>query len=99
LGLAVGAQILVAETAHDLEIAVVAADHEQLLEELRRLRQGVERALRDSARYQVVAGALGRRARQERRLDLEESLPAHGVADRLADLVPQDQVALHARPP
>ena len=48
LGLAVGAQVLVAEAAGDLVVALDAADHQQLLEELRRLRQRVELA-RDSA--------------------------------------------------
>ena len=42
LGLAVEAQVLVAEAAHDLEVAVEARDHEQLLEELRRLGERVE---------------------------------------------------------
>ena len=36
LGLAIEAQILVAEAAHDLEVAVEARHHEQLLEELGR---------------------------------------------------------------
>ena len=44
LGLAVGAQVLVAEAAGDLEVAFDAGDHEQLLVLLRRLRQGVEAA-------------------------------------------------------
>ena len=43
-GLAVGAQVLVAETARDLVVAVHAGHHQQLLEQLRRLRQGVELA-------------------------------------------------------
>ena len=73
-GLAVGAQILVAEAAHDLEILLEAADHQQLLEDLRRLRQRVELAGIDAAGHQIVARALRRRARHERRLDLEESL-------------------------
>ena len=41
-GLTVGPQVLVAEAAHDLEITVIARDHQQLLERLRRLRQRVE---------------------------------------------------------
>jgi hypothetical protein len=44
LGLAVGAQVLVAEAAHDLVVAVEAGNHQQLFEQLRRLRQGVELA-------------------------------------------------------
>ena len=50
LGLAVGAQVLVAEAAGDLVVALEAADHQQLLEQLRRLRQRVERAGLDPRR-------------------------------------------------
>ena len=42
LRLAVGAQVLIAEAARDLEILVEAGDHQDLLEDLRRLRQRVE---------------------------------------------------------
>ena len=45
LGLAVGAQVLVAEALRDLVVAVEAGDHQQLLEELRRLRQREEHAV------------------------------------------------------
>ncbi len=72
LGLAVGAQVLVAEAARDLVVAVDAADHEDLLEELRRLRQRVERPAVDAARDQIVARPFRRAARQHRRFDLEE---------------------------
>ena len=34
LGLAVQAEILIAETAHDLKVAIHPRDHEQLLEDL-----------------------------------------------------------------
>ena len=54
---AVGARVLVAEARRDLEVAVEARDHDQLLELLRRLRQRVELA-RDAA-----ATAPGSRAR------------------------------------
>ena len=60
LGLAVAAQVLVAEAAGDLEVAVDAGDHQQLLELLRALRQGVDRARLETARDDEVAGALGR---------------------------------------
>jgi len=42
LGLAIDAQIFVAEAAHDLKIAIEAGHHEQLLEQLRALGEGVE---------------------------------------------------------
>ena len=59
---AVGAGILVAEAGRDLEIAVEARDHDQLLEHLRRLRERVELARMDPARDQIVARALGAEA-------------------------------------
>ncbi len=43
VGLAVGALLLVAKAARDLVVALEPADHQQLLEELRRLGQRVER--------------------------------------------------------
>ncbi len=42
LGLTVGTQVLVAEALGDLVVALDATDHEQLLQKLRGLRQGVE---------------------------------------------------------
>ena len=62
-GRAVGAAVLVAEAGRDLEIAVEARDHQQLLELLRRLRQRVELAGMQPARHQEVARALGRARR------------------------------------
>ena len=41
---AVGAQVLVAKAGRDLEVAVEAGDHQQLLELLRRLGQRIELA-------------------------------------------------------
>src|SRR5262249_2277262 len=43
-GRAVGARVLIAEARRDLEVAVEAGDHQQLLELLRRLRESVELA-------------------------------------------------------
>ena len=59
---AVGARVLVAEAGRDLEIAVEAGDHHQLLEHLRRLRKRVELARVDPARDQIIARAFGRAA-------------------------------------
>jgi len=97
LRLAVGAQILVAEAAHDLEVTVLAGDHEQLLEQLRRLRQGIELAVVDPAGHEVIAGALGRRARQEGRLELQEALRVEVPPDLQGHPVSQDQVRGHGR--
>ena len=98
LRLAVGAQVFVAEAARDLEVAVEAADHEDLLEDLRRLRQSVEVAGMHTAGHQVVARALGRAARHERRLDLEEAFARKLCADGLRNLVPHQEVGLHLGP-
>jgi hypothetical protein len=75
LELAVGALVLVAEAARDLEVAVEARDHQQLLHDLRRLRQRVERPGLQPARHEEVARALGRALGEDRRLDLEEAQP------------------------
>ncbi|GAB4002361.1 hypothetical protein GCM10029992_40330 [Glycomyces albus] len=58
-GLAVGAEVLVAVAPGDLVVLLEAADHEQLLEQLRGLRQGVPVAGLEADRDQEVAGALG----------------------------------------
>ena len=61
LVLAVGAQVFVAEAAGDLVVALDPADHQQLLEQLRALRQRVE-ANRALARgHEELAGTLRRR--------------------------------------
>ncbi len=97
LGLAVGAQVLVAEALGNLVVALDAADHEQLLEQLRRLRQRVEVARLGAARDQEVAGALGGRLEERRRLDLAEQLIVQGLADREREVGAQAQVGHHGR--
>ena len=91
LRLAVGAQVLVAEAAGDLVVALEAGDHQQLLEQLRRLRQRVERAPVDRERHEEVARALGRRACEDRRLDLEEVLLVEHAAHGLGEAIAQEQ--------
>ena len=85
-GRAVGARVLVAEAGRDLEIAVEARHHDELLELLRRLRQRVELAGMDARRHQIVARAFRRRRGQDRRLEFEEALLLHAPADRVDDL-------------
>ena len=105
LGLAVAAQVLVAEAARDLEVAVHAGDHEQLLELLRALRQGVDAARLEARGHDEVAGPFGRRLDKHRRLDLHEAGGHMGGADGLDEpaagqqagqdgLAPQVQVAV-----
>ena len=99
LVLAVGAQVLVAQAAGDLVVAVDAGDHQQLLEQLRRLRQGVERPRLLARRHEELAGPLGRGRHEHRRLDLDEALRLHRPADRRVDAAADAQVALHALAP
>jgi hypothetical protein len=82
LGLPVGAQVLVAEAAADLEVLVEPRDHEDLLEDLRALRQRVPLAAVHAAGHEVVARALGRGLGEDRRLDLGEAQGRELVAQR-----------------
>jgi hypothetical protein len=86
--LPVRAQILIPEAARNLKIPLEAADHEKLLEELRRLRQGVEVAPLQPARDEEVAGALRGRAGQDGRLDLNEALAGEELPHRRGDPSP-----------
>ena len=97
LRLAVGAQVLVAVAAGDLEIAVEAGKHQQLLVQLRALRQRVEMAGLHAAGDQVIARAFGRRFDQGRGLDLAEMVFAEIAAHDLADLRALDDGLVHGR--
>ena len=81
LGLAVGAQVLIAEALGNLVVALHATDHEQLLEQLGALRQGVEVTRLDAAGNDEVARTLGRGLEQARRLDLGEQTVVKGPAN------------------
>src|SRR5689334_2446 len=93
---AVGPGVLVAEAGSDLEIAVEARDHDQLLELLRRLRQRVELPRMEPARHQEVAGAFRARGRENWCLELEEPLRPHAAAQTVDDRTPPDDVAVEA---
>ena len=99
LGLAVAAQVLVAVAPGDLHVAVDAGDHQQLLELLRALRQGVDGARLEPARDDEVAGALGRALDQRRRLDLDEAVGVVDLADGLDHPAAEHQPALHRLAP
>ena len=98
LGLAVGAQILIAKTLHDLKVAVQAADHQDLLKNLRRLRQGVKLAVMHAAGNQIIASAFRRGARQHGRFDFEKAQLVHGPANFQKYFVAQRQIAIWPRP-
>jgi hypothetical protein len=95
LGLAVGAQVFVAEAARDLEVAVEAGDHEDLLEDLRRLGKRIEAAGVDAAGDEIVARALGGGAGHEGGFDLQEALGDEVVADGHGNAAAQGEVRLH----
>ncbi len=96
-GLAVGAQILVAKTFDDLEVAVEAANHQDLLEDLRRLRQRVKLAVMHAAGNEIVARAFGCRAREHGRFDFDKAHLVHGLANFEDDFVAQREVAMRLR--
>ncbi len=98
LRLAVGAQVLIAKAAHDLKVAVKAGDHQDLLEQLRRLRQGVEVSRVDPAGDEVIARAFRGGARQERRFNFQETFAGEILPDSQRDLVAQLEIGLHLGP-
>ncbi len=91
----VGAQVLVPEAAGDLVVALEAGDHEQLLVDLRALRQREEAARLQASRDEEVASALGRRLAHDRRLDVDEAVGLHLGADDRDELRAGADVALH----
>ena len=95
LGLTVGAQVLVAEALGNLVVALDATDHEQLLQELRGLRQGVEVAQLDAAGDDEVASALGRGLEQGGRLDLHELTVVQRLANSEGKVGAQLEVGHH----
>ena len=76
-GAAVAAGVLVAEARGDLEIAVEARHHQQLLELLRSLRQRIKLARMISGRNKIVSCTLRRRAGQDRRCNFHEIMGNH----------------------
>jgi hypothetical protein len=97
LRLPIRAQILVAEAAHDLVVAIHARHHQQLLEDLRRLGEREEGSLVHAARYEVIPGAFRRRLREHGRLDVDETLIVQELADPAGDQTALEQPVLHHR--
>src|SRR6266511_2505292 len=91
----VGAWVLVAEAARDLVVALEARDHEQLLCDLRRLRQRVEPPRLQARGHDEVARSFGRRLPEHRSLDVDETLALHFLADDPYELRPDADVPLH----
>ena len=91
---AVGAGVFVAETGRDLEVAVKARHHDQLLELLRRLRQGVELARMQPRRHKEISRPFGRGSRDDRRLKLGEAAVPHPVAQAAHHMRTQHHVLM-----
>src|SRR6185437_2411657 len=93
--LPVRAQILIAEAAHDLVVPVETGNHQQLLVDLRRLRQREEVARMRAARDEIVARALRRRLGEHRSFEIDEAvriqITTHGAGDAMA----QPQALVH----
>ena len=79
--LTIRAEVFIAETLRNLVVLIDAGHHQQLLEQLRRLRQGKELALMRTRGHQVIARAFGGRASQNRRLDINEAVVIQIPAD------------------
>ena len=78
---AVGTRVFVTKARGDLEVAVKAGDHQQLLELLRGLRQCIKLAWVQSTWHEKIACTFRRTAGQNRRLKLIESQICHPPAD------------------
>ncbi len=96
LRLTVGAQILIAETFHDLEITVESTDHKELFESLRRLRQSIELTGIHARRHNEVTRTLRSRFDKHRSLNLEEAFGIEITTDLKRHTVAQLQIATHA---
>src|SRR5439155_21694313 len=96
--LSVGALVFIAITAHDLKIFFYAANHENLFELLRRLRQGIEVAGILPARHEEFARAFRRGLEERRRLHFQKALLIEKNARRIRGLVAETEVARHFGP-
>ena len=92
LRLAVGPQVFIAETLDNLVVTVKTRHHQQLLESLRRLRQGVKLAWIHAARHHKIARAFGRRFNENGRFDFNKILCVQKRARLLGYSVAQLQV-------
>ena len=99
LGEAVGAGVFVAEAAGYLEVAVRAGDHQELLQLLWGLREGVEAALVDAAGDEIVPRALGCALDEDGGFDLDEIALVEVVAYELDGAVAHTEVLAHEGPP
>mmetsp|Transcript_82971 Transcript_82971/g.130851 ORF Transcript_82971/g.130851 Transcript_82971/m.130851 type:complete len:247 (+) Transcript_82971:1582-2322(+) len=71
--LAIGTELFVAETLHDLEVAIHACDHEKLLESLWRLRQRIKLTRIHTRRHHEISSSLRCGLYQNWRLHLNKA--------------------------
>jgi hypothetical protein len=99
LGLPVDAEVLVAEAAGDLEVAVEARHHVELLEELRALGERVELPGVQPRRHEEVARAARRVLHQHGGLELVEAVVGEVPPHRLVHDVARAEHPLELRAP
>ena len=97
LRLAVGTEVLITVATCQLVVAFHARDHEQLLEQLRGLRQRVPGTRHQTGRHHEIAGTLRRGLDHGWSFDLFEAHLLQSVACGLRHLGTQLQIALHGR--
>ncbi len=95
LRLTVSSQVLIAKATGNLHVTVVAGDHQDLLVQLRRLRQRVEATVMDAAGHQVIAGALGRAPAEHRRFNVDKPMVVEELAHAQGNTMPQQHCSLH----
>ena len=93
-GAAVGAGVFIAEAGRDLEVAVKARHHQQLLEHLRRLGKRIEFAGMHAAGHQIVARAFRAAGGEDRRLEFGEALLDHAAAQARDHLAAQHDIGV-----
>ena len=96
-GRTVTASVLIPETGSNLEIAVKACGHQQLLELLGSLGQGIELAGMLSGGHQIVSCALGRGCGENGGGDLHKAVLGHGLTQSGNNIAPENDVLLHRR--
>src|SRR5690554_359330 len=95
--LTVGTQVFITEALGDLIVAVETGHHQQLLEQLGRLRQGKKAAFVSTAWHQIVTRTFRGCAGQDRCLDIEKAVVFQIVADVMRDFGTEPQLALNFR--
>ena len=93
-GAAVTARVLIAEAGGNLEVAVKACGHKQLLELLRRLRQSIELAGVLSRGDKIVARALGGGCGEYRGGYLKEAVLGHRLTQGGDNVAAQNDILL-----